>query len=73
MNGWEVLDELARQGSDLGCVIVLSAAVPKKGLPPEQRDCIFALLSKPFDLQQLRTTVRECVDRRRRDPSALSS
>lgn len=65
MNGWEVLDVLARDAAaQLACVIVISAALPKKPLPPEHQSAVFGMLPKPFDLEQVRTLVRQCVDGR---------
>jgi CheY-like chemotaxis protein len=62
VNGWEVLDALEREDRErLRCIIVLSAAVPKKGLPDRQRDLVYAIVGKPFDLDILMTTVRECL------------
>ena len=63
MNGWEVLDVLAREKAGrLGYVIVLSAAIPKKGLAPEVAGNVHAVMAKPFDLEELLVAIRTCVD-----------
>ena len=63
MNGWEVLEQLsADDPSRLSCVIVISAALPKKGLSPEHETAVFSVIPKPFDLEALRTVVRHCVE-----------
>jgi CheY-like chemotaxis protein len=62
MNGWEVLDRLREdEPSRLGCVIVISAALPKKSLPAEQEAAVYAMVAKPFDLADLRALVERCL------------
>ena len=63
MNGWEVLNRLAADDpSRLSCVIVISAALPKKRLSAAQEAAVYAVIQKPFDLQALRAVVRRCVE-----------
>ena len=63
MNGWEVLDQIAAEDATrLSCVIVVSAALPKKGLQEEHESSVFAVIPKPFDLEALREVVRRCVE-----------
>jgi CheY-like chemotaxis protein len=63
MNGWEVLNQIeAEDPRRLECVIVISAALPKKGLPPGHESAVFAVIPKPFDLEALRDVVRRCVE-----------
>jgi CheY-like chemotaxis protein len=70
MNGWEVLDELARDAAEqLACVIVISAALPKKPLHPEHESAVYAVLPKPFELDEVRRTIRQCVEARSRQGS----
>ena len=63
MNGWEVLDQLAREDRGrFGCIIVLSAALPKKGLQHGQQRSVYAMIPKPFNVDDLRAAVRGCVE-----------
>jgi CheY-like chemotaxis protein len=63
MNGWEVLDTLAREdAARLRSVIVLSAGVSRKGLPKEQEELLHAIVRKPFDIQELIVAIRTCID-----------
>jgi CheY-like chemotaxis protein len=63
VTGWDVLDRLAKDDpSRLRCFIVLSAAIPRKGLTPEREAQVYAVLSKPFDVEILTDTIRACVD-----------
>ena len=43
-------------------VIVISAALPKKGLRPEHESAVYAVMPKPFDLEGLRAIIRSCVE-----------
>jgi CheY-like chemotaxis protein len=65
-SGWEVLEWIKSHRPDVArsCVIVLTAAVRElKGLDAAD---VYAVLTKPFELEELRSTVKECIENRKR-------
>ena len=62
VNGFEVLEwmQKSRPGESENCVIVLTAAA-QRDLKQLDGDSVYAVIRKPFDLEELLNTVSQCV------------
>lgn len=62
--GLDVLEWMSESRPEVvkGCVIVFTAAAPRD-LQEFDQESVFAVIRKPFDLQQLVLTVKSCVER----------
>ena len=60
ITGHSVLDELNATAPGVKCVVIVSATTPRRmdaAITPN----VYALLHKPFNIEELVKTVRECV------------
>jgi len=66
-SGFEVLAWMhqEKRGAPKHCVIILTA-MPEKELAHLTEDRVFAVIRKPFDIDELMDTVKRCIDARKR-------
>ncbi|HVT04803.1 MAG TPA: response regulator [Thermoanaerobaculia bacterium] len=60
MSGFEVIDYLRQERPDEKCIIVMSAASETR-LQQVDRNAVYHLLRKPFDIHELSECVRKCM------------
>ena len=60
MSGFEVIDYLQQERPDEKCIIVMSAASETR-LQQVDRNAVYHLLRKPFDIHELSECVRKCM------------
>jgi chemosensory pili system protein ChpA (sensor histidine kinase/response regulator) len=65
-SGFEVLAWMHKEkrGAPKECVIILTA-MPEKELAHLTEDRVFAVIRKPFDIDELMETVKRCIDSRK--------
>ena len=71
VSGFDVLTSLHSRGEGPRCVIIMSAAAPD-ALAKAYTLKVFAGLRKPFDVVELTTTVRACIDQQVDNPLATA-
>jgi CheY-like chemotaxis protein len=65
-SGFEVLAWMHKEkrGAAKQCVIILTA-MPEKELAHLTKERVFAVIRKPFDIDELMETVKRCIDARK--------
>jgi two-component system nitrogen regulation response regulator GlnG len=63
MNGFEVIDYLERTApEDLNRKVVVLTAASKRDRAKIQGDLVYRIVEKPFDMNELVSIIRSCVD-----------
>ena len=61
VNGFDVLRQLSRDGDKVAGRVIVASGVNERLLESIDREQIFAVVRKPFDIAQFVSTVRQCT------------